>query len=62
MLGDAELTLGELNQLKVGDVIQLDKPLQEPLALIFDESPVGLSGYLGREKDQLASKVAGLTR
>ncbi|MEE8058560.1 MAG: FliM/FliN family flagellar motor switch protein [Pseudomonadales bacterium] len=62
VLGDAELTLGALNQLKIGDVIKLDKPLQEPLSMLFDKSPVGFSGYLGREQDQLAFKVADLAR
>lgn len=60
ILGEAELTLGVLANLRVGDVIQLDKNLGEPLSLEFEKSPVRFSGYLGRQSDRPVFQVDAL--
>lgn len=59
-LGRAELTVGALASLKAGDVIRMDKDLQEPLALVFENFSAGFSGYLGRQDDLLAFRIQEL--
>ncbi len=60
ILGGAELSLGELVALKVGDVIQLDQSLSEPLTLEFDQSPTKFKGYLGQQQGRLVLQVADI--
>lgn len=62
LLGSAELTLGMVSKLRVGDVIRLDKDLQAPLFLIFDKSPVRFSGYLGKQHDHFAFRIDSIQK
>jgi flagellar motor switch/type III secretory pathway protein FliN len=60
MLGSADLTLGAVANLRIGDVIHLDKDLQDPLTLIFDHSPARFAGYLGKMRDCYSFQIDGL--
>lgn len=60
VLDGAELTLGALANLKLGDVIRLDKALEEPLSLEFEKSNVIFSGYLGQQNGKLAFQIDAL--
>lgn len=57
ILGEAELTVGALSQLQVGDVVELDKALVEPIALVFNNSNTHFLGHLGKEGQQYAMRV-----
>jgi hypothetical protein len=57
VLGEAELTIDALAQLKLGDVISLDKNLTEPMTMIIEKSAAGFSGYLGQKGDRLVFRV-----
>lgn len=59
-LGGAELTLDELVTLQVGDVLTLDHNINDMLTMRFDESPVSLSGYLGKVGDNKSFRVKSL--
>jgi len=56
-LGTAELSLDVLSSLGVGDVICLDKSLEESLSLNFAGSSGYFSGYLGKRGSNLAIKI-----
>lgn len=60
-LGEAELTLAELNQLCVGDVIRLDQRLEEPLFLRVADANSQIAGRLGRKGDHYAFLAESLT-
>lgn len=60
MLGSADLTLGAVASLRIGDVIRLDKDLQDPLTLIFDHSPARFTGYLGKAHNCYSFQIDGL--
>ncbi|TQV73418.1 hypothetical protein FKG94_17085 [Exilibacterium tricleocarpae] len=62
VLGEAELELEALARLRVGDVIRLDKGLDDPLRLDIALSTTGFSGYLARCNDQFAFQVSGLVQ
>ncbi|WP_020407799.1 FliM/FliN family flagellar motor switch protein [Hahella ganghwensis] len=51
-----ELTLEELLQIQVGDIIRLDHPLEEPAVILNDGDPV-LTGALGVSGDRKAIKL-----
>lgn len=54
VLGLAEVSVGALARLRIGDVIELDKSLNEPLCLRFRESPSRFAVWLGRRSRHLA--------
>lgn len=56
-LGEAEITIEELGNLKVGDVIGLDKNLDEPLSMERAGSEPRFIGYLGSTKGQFGFLV-----
>ena len=53
MVGEAEMTIDELLRLAPGDVVELDRKVGEPVALIVEDrlvargEPVAVAGYLG---------------
>ncbi|OZG74838.1 hypothetical protein BTA51_00025 [Hahella sp. CCB-MM4] len=51
-----ELTLGELLEIQVGDVIRLDHPLEEPAVLVCGGEPL-LKGTLGISGERKAIKL-----
>lgn len=59
-LGSAELTLGAIGKLAVGDVIRLDKDLQDPLNLVCGQSPLRFTGYLGKQHGHFAFLIDGI--
>jgi len=59
-LGVAELSLVELMNLNIGDVVKMDKGLQEPLTLEMDNSSVKFSGFLGCSDNRFAFQVDAL--
>jgi hypothetical protein len=61
-LGSAELTVGMVSRLGVGDVIRLDKELQDYLYMVFKESPIRFAGYLGKQQDRFAFRVDAIHR
>jgi hypothetical protein len=56
-LGEAELTLNELQTLGVGDVIRLDRKLDQPLVVRLSDVSV-CTGYLGTIGDRKAVQLA----
>jgi len=56
-LGVAEISCADLVSLQVGDVIQLEQKLEEPVALVFDSDQVGCKGFLGKQDVSMAIKV-----
>ncbi len=62
LLGGAELSMGELAKIKIGDVIRLDKELQDPLLMEYEESSARFSGFLGRCDDAYAFQVDALRK
>ena len=56
-LGVAEISCAELMSLQVGDVIQLEQKLEEPVSLVFDNDLVGCKGFLGKQGSSMAIKV-----
>jgi hypothetical protein len=56
-LGSAELTVGAVSRLEVGDVIRLDKELQDHLYMVFKDAPIRFAGYLGKQQDRFAFRV-----
>lgn len=61
VVGDAELELGELARLAAGDVIVLDRKLDEPLALRLGGEPVGLI-HLGTAAGGKAAQIVAAAR
>jgi len=59
-LGMAELTLDELVTLQEGDVLTLNHNINDMLVMKFDESPISLSGYLGKTGDNKSFRVKSL--
>jgi hypothetical protein len=61
-LGSAELTVGTVSRLGVGDVIRLDKELKDYLYMVFKESPIRFGGYLGKQRDRFAFRVDAIDK
>jgi flagellar motor switch/type III secretory pathway protein FliN len=59
ILGEAELTLDELYTLGVGDVIRLDRRLEDPLTLRLSDKAV-CGGFLGTSGDRKAVQLTAL--
>ena len=57
VLGAAELSLDALSSLGIGDVVYLDKPLDETLSLNFSGTSSRFSGFLGKSGQNLAIKI-----
>lgn len=57
MLGELELTLGALGNLKPGDIVRLDKPIVAPLSVFINDSTEGFTGFLGQRNENLAFRV-----
>lgn len=58
VLGDIKLLAEDLGKLDVGDVVCLDKALDEPVEVFLGETGV-FSGHMGRIKDRLAVEILG---
>ena len=56
-LGDADLTLGELAVLAVGDVIKLDNGIADQAELAFQDSHTKCLGYLGTSGGNYALRI-----
>lgn len=56
-LGEAEITIGALSSVRVGDVIALDARVDEPVALRLNGRENILLGYLGTHAGALAVQV-----
>lgn len=56
-LGEAEITIEELGNLKVGDVIGLDKSLDEPLSMERSGTETKFTGYLGAKNGRFGFLV-----
>ena len=59
ILGEAELTLDELQTLGIGDVIRLDRRLDEPLTVRIS-SAVACAGFLGTAGEQKAVQLTSI--
>ncbi|OUS29807.1 hypothetical protein A9Q99_08235 [Gammaproteobacteria bacterium 45_16_T64] len=61
-----ELTLGELQQLQIGDVVRLEKNIGDTIAVCNKQGEVVCSGYLGKRNESkaimLAKNTIGATR
>ena len=57
-IGEAELTLDELQTLAIGDVIPLKRGLHEALTLQMDSTTPVCRGYLGRVRGQVALQIS----
>lgn len=57
-VGEAELTVGELSQLMIGDVIRLDALHRDPLSVRTRSGGVVGAAYLGLRDDQKAVQMA----
>jgi len=58
VVASLELTLGELQQLQVGDVIRLDKNINETIPLCNTAGKPVCAGYLGKQNDHKAIMLA----
>jgi flagellar motor switch protein FliM len=58
VLGHAEFTLDELASLRAGDIITLDRRVQEPIDIVIDARPV-LRARTGLAGQQVALEVVG---
>jgi hypothetical protein len=58
VLGSAELTLGELSSIRIGDVITLDKSINQPALLRVGISGNGCEGFIGTFGESLAFRVS----
>lgn len=56
-LGDADLTLGELAVLAVGDVIKLDNRIADRAELVFQDTHTKCLGYLGKADGKYALRI-----
>ena len=54
VVASLELTLGELQQLQVGDVVRLGKNINEMIPLCNDNGNVVCAGYLGKRNNKKA--------
>jgi len=57
-LGGAELNLGQLQSLRIGDVIPLQHRLDTPLKVITGEGTELCEGWLGRRQGRIAIEMA----
>lgn len=57
-IGRADVGLGSLMTLRVGDVIRLDRSAELPLAVRGAQGSILFSGYLGSDNGQLALTIA----
>lgn len=56
-VGTAELSLSQLESLSRGDVIRLDRQVDEPLPLLVDDQGYGIGGYLGASGNKRAVQL-----
>jgi len=47
MLGDAEIDIGTLQQITVGDIIRFDTPIDKPASLVANDGTLLCQGHLG---------------
>jgi flagellar motor switch/type III secretory pathway protein FliN len=59
-LGSAVLSLGELATIRVGDVVTLDKQINEPAAMRLGVNGDACEGFIGTKGNALAFRVAQL--
>jgi hypothetical protein len=59
VLGDAELTLGDLAALAPGDVIRLDTRMSDPLAVRVGNGQSAFHAHLGRHAEHKVIQVSG---
>jgi flagellar motor switch/type III secretory pathway protein FliN len=61
-LGSAELSLGELATIRIGDVVSLDKCINEPASMMFgaNGTEVACEGYIGVKGNSLAFRISQL--
>jgi flagellar motor switch protein FliM len=57
LLGEAEVTLAELQTLGVGDVLRLDRRVSEPLAVRLSDERVICAAHLGTRGDRKAVQL-----
>jgi hypothetical protein len=60
-LGSSEVPLADLFQLKPGDVVVLDRAMDQPLLLRTPTGHVTLDAYLGRRADCYGVRVSGIS-
>lgn len=58
VLGGAELNLGQLQSLRVGDVVPLEHRLDAPLDVVTDEGAVLCEGWLGQRQGRVAVEMS----
>lgn len=57
-LGSAELSLGELASIRIGDVVTLDKLIDQPASMRFGVNGHACEGFLGVKENSLAFRVS----
>jgi flagellar motor switch/type III secretory pathway protein FliN len=57
-LGSAELSLGELATIRVGDVVTLDRLVDQPASMRFGTDCHGCRGFIGVKDGALAFRVS----
>lgn len=53
----ASLSIGEMRDLRPGDTLRASALLAEPVSLLVADGPVVASGYLAKQRDQLAVQL-----
>ncbi|MGD8911373.1 MAG: FliM/FliN family flagellar motor C-terminal domain-containing protein [Candidatus Thiodiazotropha sp.] len=56
-IGSAVLSLGELATIRVGDVVTLDKHINEPAAMRLGDNCDGCEGFIGTKGNALAFRI-----
>ncbi len=57
-LGSAELSLGELATIRIGDVVTLDKAIDEPAAMRLGMNGDACAGFIGTKGESLAFRIS----
>ncbi|MES9851125.1 MAG: FliM/FliN family flagellar motor switch protein [Candidatus Thiodiazotropha sp. L084R] len=57
-LGSAELSISELATIRIGDVVSLNKRIDEPSAMKFDAYGTACEGFIGTKEDALAFRIS----
>jgi flagellar motor switch/type III secretory pathway protein FliN len=58
LLGSAELSLGELSSIRIGDVVTLDKCIDEPALMEFGVNGDACEGFIGKKGGSLAFRLS----
>lgn len=57
VLGSSKVNVGALASLQEGDVIRLDKSLNDPLEILFGQSASRCKGFIGKQDDRFAIQI-----